>query len=314
MDLYDLTIRPIAGSAELDLFCQLPYLLNDELAGDLEAGRRRPEWMWVALLGDRLVARAAWWGVQDDGTPSYLDIFDLDDTLEESVRVDAGARLMRTAMGAVIPTGATPPAYGRFLPPDWRDQPALHRAVTDRMAVLERSGARLLVERLRLEWLPRTPIAASSGRLRFRSVHHRDELIALMIPVLHGTLDAHSQRDLTHLSAEQTAIEQYDGELDRYASPHDWWQVATLPDGEPVGFVIPARNAYNAIIAYIGVLPAHRGRGYIDDILAQGTRILATQDPPRIRAATDVGNMPMAAAFARAGYIAFQREINMTWG
>jgi hypothetical protein len=34
---------------------------------------------------------------------------------------------------------------------------------------------------------------------------------------------------------------------------------------------------------------------------------------PRIRAATDVGNAPMAAAFALAGYVTFERQIDMTW-
>ncbi|REE65365.1 hypothetical protein BX257_8091 [Streptomyces sp. 3212.3] len=49
----DTTIRPITGREELDLFNQLPYILNEELADDLVQGRRRPEWMWVALQGDR---------------------------------------------------------------------------------------------------------------------------------------------------------------------------------------------------------------------------------------------------------------------
>jgi RimJ/RimL family protein N-acetyltransferase len=98
-----------------------------------------------------------------------------------------------------------------------------------------------------------------------------------------------------------------------YASPRDWWRVATLPDGEPVGFVIPARNNYNPIIAYIGVVPEHRGRRYVDDILAEGTRTLVANDAPRIRASTDLGNIPMADAFERAGYIVHQRQIDMTW-
>ncbi|MFD0576907.1 GNAT family N-acetyltransferase [Dactylosporangium darangshiense] len=89
--------------------------------------------------------------------------------------------------------------------------------------------------------------------------------------------------------------------------------MATLPNGEPVGFVFPARNDYGPIIAYIGVLPQHRGHGYIDDVLAEGTRVLAGQDAPRIRATTDVGNVPMARAFARAGYDNYQNELNMTW-
>ncbi|MFE5812764.1 hypothetical protein [Streptomyces sp. NPDC056479] len=50
-----------------------------------------------------------------------------------------------------------------------------------------------------------------------------------------------------------------------------------------MGFVIPARNGYNSIIAYLAVLPARRGHGYIDEILAEGTRVLAEQKVPRIR-------------------------------
>ena len=57
---HDLTIRPITGTAELGLFCRLPYILNEKLSEDLRSGLRRPGWMWVALQGDRLVARAAW--------------------------------------------------------------------------------------------------------------------------------------------------------------------------------------------------------------------------------------------------------------
>jgi RimJ/RimL family protein N-acetyltransferase len=134
-----------------------------------------------------------------------------------------------------------------------------------------------------------------------------------MTQVLEGTLDAHGRDDLTRMTARQAAEEQYRDELDRYASPHEWWRVATLPDGEPVGFVIPAHNGYNPIIAYIGVVPAHRGHGYVDEVLAAGTRLLADEGVPRIRASTDVGNVPMARAFARAGYVTFERQLDMTW-
>ena len=134
-----------------------------------------------------------------------------------------------------------------------------------------------------------------------------------MTSVLEGTLDAHSRAELTRMTPAEQANFQYDDELARYTTPREWWRVATLPDGTPVGFVIPARNAYNPIIAYIGVLPGFRGNGYIDDVLAEGTRILAAQGVPRIRAATDVGNVPMARAFERAGYATFERQLDMTW-
>ena len=172
----------------------------------------------------------------------------------------------------------------------------------------------LFVERLRLEWRPGTPLPELSGQARLPAGSAAaDELIDLMTLVLDGTLDAYSREDLTRMSPSEAAQEQYDDELARYASPREWWRVATLPDGEPVGFVIPAHNDYNPIIAYLGVVPAHRGHGYVQDLVAEGTSVLAAQDVPRIRAATDVGNAPMAAAFAKAGYVTFERKIDMTW-
>jgi len=107
-------------------------------------------------------------------------------------------------------------------------------------------------------------------------------------------------RPITRMTPSQAAQRQYHDELERYASPREWWRIAALPDGEPAGFVIPAHNGYNPIIAYLGAVPAHRGHGYGHDLLAAGTSLLAAQDVPRIRAATDVGNTPRAAAFATA--------------
>jgi len=307
VDPHDLTLRPITGPEELGLFTRLHDVLDHELAGDLADGRRRPEWMWVALRGGHLVARAAWWARPGHDEPHVLDVFDLDERAHD--RVGVGVRLLETAMAAV----PARPEYCRFVPPGWRDDPAARTPVEERMAALERTGARLFVERLRLEWRPGTPVPEPRGRLTFRPVGAAEELIRLMADVLDGTLDAHSRADLKRMCAWEAAVAQYEDELSGYPSPREWWRIATLPDGEPVGFVIPARNAYHPIIAYLAVRPAHRGNGYVDDILAEGTRVLAAQDVPLIRASTDLGNVPMARAFERAGYVTFEHQIDMTW-
>jgi RimJ/RimL family protein N-acetyltransferase len=292
----DLTIRPITGPDELDLFCRIPYALNAELEGDLRASRRRPDWLWMALRGNRVVARVAWWASEAGRDPYAMDIFDTED-------VETGVQLLNAAM-AVMPQTQ----YIRFVPPDWRESPAPW------LEALEQTGARLFVERLRLQWNPGTPIPEPTGRLRFRDVDGREDLLPVLTRVLEGTLDAHSVSDLADKTPEQVAAAQYDEEFPDYSGPREWWRIATTPDGEPVGLVIPSRNAYNPIIAYIGVVPEHRGRGYVDEILAEGTRILAAQDVPRIRAATDLGNMPMVHAFARLGYDTLEHELDMKWG
>ena len=266
--------------------------------------------MWVALRGGHLVARAAWWGSADDAAPSLLDILDVADDPD---RIEVGVRLLKRALSEIVPAGARPPEYSRFIPPDWREHASTRRAVEDRMAIAGQIGAQLLAERFRFEWRPGTSIAAPTGRIGFRPVSDDDELLDLMTLTMDGTLDAHSQQDLALMSARQAAVRHFEEELACYSSPRQWWQIATLPGGEPAGFVVPARNNYHAIIAYLGVLPSQRGNGYINEILAEGTRTLAAHNVPRIRASTDLGNVPMAEAFARAGWINFERSISMTW-
>jgi hypothetical protein len=73
-------MRCITGRTELELFCQLPYVLNNELSDDLETGRRRPAWMWIAIRGDRVLARVAWWGNPEEKIPQVLDVVDSDDS------------------------------------------------------------------------------------------------------------------------------------------------------------------------------------------------------------------------------------------
>lgn len=308
-------IRPLAGSDELDLFQRLDYVLDHELADDLATGRRRPDWMWVALRGDRLLGRISWWTGRPGTAPQALDFFDLDPALPADEAAGIGRRLLETATEAVVPAGAPRPEFGRFMPADWREVPETRAHLETLFGVLTDSGARPLVERLRLEWRAGAPVPEPRGRLVFRPVRDREDLLALMTPVMEGTLDAHGQADLASgLSPREAAELHYDDELAHYTTPRAWWRIAELAEtGEPVGFVVPARNNYHPIIAYVGVLPAQRGNGYIDDILAEGTRVLAAEGVPNIRAATDVGNVPMAKSFARAGYVNFERAVNYVW-
>ena len=82
----------------------------------------------------------------------------------------------------------------------------------------------------------------------------------------------------------------------------EWWWVATDHEGVPVGFIVPSATPYHRNVGYLAVLPRHRGQGLVDDLLGEVTRIHATAGAQRITATTDMTNLPMAAAFDRAGY------------
>jgi RimJ/RimL family protein N-acetyltransferase len=60
-------------------------------------------------------------------------------------------------------------------------------------------------------------------------------------------------------------------------------------------------------VAYVGVLSEHRGNGYANDLVLEASHLLAEGGATEIEAATDVGNGPMAAAFARCGYAVVDR-------
>jgi ribosomal protein S18 acetylase RimI-like enzyme len=59
------------------------------------------------------------------------------------------------------------------------------------------------------------------------------------------------------------------------------------------------------VIAYVGVVPEQRGRGYVDDLLAQAVATLTASGAEVVRADSDIANVPMANAFRRAGFEQF---------
>ena len=83
--------------------------------------------------------------------------------------------------------------------------------------------------------------------------------------------------------------------------------------GDLIGLVMPAGTAAWATIGYIGVIPEQRGRGYINELLAQATQTLATLQAVRIEADTDVANTPMAKALQRLGWIEFGTRREYRW-
>jgi hypothetical protein len=139
-----------------------------------------------------------------------------------------------------------------------------------------------------------TPIPEPTGRLVFHPVRDSEEILALMARVLDGTLDAHSKGRPDPDVRPRGRGQALRGRARALPQPAGWWRIATLPDGEPGGV------DYNPIIGYLAVLPEHRGNGYIDEIVAEGARILSAQNVPHIRAATDLGNTPMATPSSAA--------------
>jgi RimJ/RimL family protein N-acetyltransferase len=297
----DLAIRPLAPGEE-PLFDSLadpglvgPAAFGGRYAEGIARGTYRPGNTWVALRGGVVVARAAWWGRPDDGAPAVLDWFDFTDQA-------AAVGLLRTAPG--------PAAYSLAVPPDWRDRAAVAEAAQARIGAAEAAGMRLLVERYGYRWTPDCGLPARPGRLRFRPEPDDDVVLGIFRRVHQGSLDAHAQRMIASAGLDAAAAEDLEI-LRSMPGPRDWWRVAATADGDLVGLAVPTRNYTDPVIGYIAVLPEHRGRGYAYDLLAEATHLLAAEGADRIIANTDLGNTPMAATFAKAGYPVTDHRIDL---
>ncbi|WP_031487249.1 GNAT family N-acetyltransferase [Streptomyces bicolor] len=289
----DLVIRALSAS-DAHLFDAHPDPL-----GAREGHRRtqfRPEWKRVALRDGAVVARGAWWGGPDDSEPININWFDVAEGEEA-----AGAELLRSAPWQV--------ELEINLPGGWRDDPDLKAAAEARFGAARSAGYELLVERFLYRWTPELGLPERPGRLRFRAEPDDAVFLDALRRIHSATLDAHSLRAIEEGGLDQAAQE----ELDFFhwcPSPREWWQLAHTPDGDLVGIHIPAHNPSGPTIGFIGVVPEQRGHGYAYDLLAECTHHLVSQGAEFVTGATDQGNFPMAANFARAGFPVVKERIN----
>jgi RimJ/RimL family protein N-acetyltransferase len=123
-------------------------------------------------------------------------------------------------------------------------------------------------------------------------------------------MDAHVRRAVAESGLDAAAQEDLDI-LRWMPSPRDWWRLAYTTGGELVGLSAPARTYSDPVVAYIGVVPEQRGHGYGYDLLVEATHILVGEGADRIIAGTDQTNVPMVAAFAKAGYPIAQERIDL---
>lgn len=293
-----LELRPLAAGEE-DLFLSMtePALVGVQSVGRdyrelVRLRQYRPEWTWVALRDERVVARAAWWGGPDDDAPLALDWLDFTDG-EDDVAVEL---LREAGFGA---------EYCLLLPPAWRDKPDVRAAGEARIDVARRAGMHPFVERLRYRWTPADGLPDRPDRLTFREEPDDDVILDVLTRIAEGSLDAHDQDNRDHAAAARENLDF----LNWMPSPRDWWRLAFTRDGELVGLTVPGRNYAAPVIAIVGVVPEQRGHGYGYDLLVEATHMLVAEGVDQILADTDTTNTPMAASFAKAGYPITQERV-----
>ncbi|GAA2801099.1 GNAT family N-acetyltransferase [Crossiella cryophila] len=265
------------------------------------AGQYRPQWTWLAEDGDRVLARAMWWGFGDGEHPLALDYLYVHHSVADPATLVGD--LLNAAHETFLAEGAPElPAYHLKLPLNWRADPASVAAVDWRRTAAARAGLSEDNERLRYEWTPADGLPEPPARLDFRPEPDDDVMLSVFRRLTEGSLDTETRRGVTAVGVDAHARADFEFYRDQMPGPREWWRLAYTAGGDLVGLALPSRNASNAVVGYLGVLPEHRGHGYIHDLLAHITRHHAELGASRVVADTDLVNQPMAAAFTRGRY------------
>ena len=277
----------------------LPFVLADPLGWVDESIYRRYlasgsyglDRIWLAEESPRIRGCAIWYGSPSGDHPLILDCLWVDRDVMD--RAGLGAALMKAA--------SCPFLFHLFLKPDWRDDPMSYAEVEWRVAASRAADLRCQLERLRFEWTAEAGLPLPSERLIFFPEPDDDVFLNVFQQVAIGSLDHGTIESVARLGLEGHARETLACHRGMRGD-RAWWRTAFTRNGERVGFTIPSANEDSHVIGYLGVVPEMRGHGYAVDLLAEATRILAGDGAERVRADTDLTNVPMARTFERAGY------------
>ena len=274
----------------------------------LEQGSSYYDWCFVVEEGIQPLGRIAYWTSSPDGTPS--DVILLDVPWTENF-LSIGTQLLHETAQIMRQHGATDLGHVLDLPPrppQWQHGPE------QRHTLLTHVGFIVIRETRRFAWRAGTLVPHGPHHLVFRPLPDIGEAVFLDVleQVMSAALDQRTEADRIEYGTAQAAEELF-AICAAIGYDPQWWQVAYTPTGDLIGIIMPTGAAAWATIGYIGVIPVQRGQGYIDDLLAQATRILATLQAARIEADTDVGNTPMVNAFQRLGWMEFGTRREYRW-
>lgn len=191
--------------------------------------------------------------------------------------------------------------------------PQFQRDPERRGELLRGAGFRVVRDGRRFGLLVPDELPADDHRLTFRSLADLGPgpFVDLLEELLVDTSDARLADDVrTH--GARGAAERLFEETAELAHEPGWWEIGYDEDGTPAVISLPARNPSVHVIGFVGVAPAHRGKGYAASAVVRGTRILAANGATEIRGDCDAANKAMAKAFTRAGYRNFADRLEFS--
>jgi ribosomal protein S18 acetylase RimI-like enzyme len=261
----------------------------------LDEGTTKLDWCFLVAVDSLVVARVAFaFDEPPANAPLELYLFGLSLEWERLLARDAALAMLKQALPVLSAVGP---------PIDARVNREVHADFAKHRQLLEDAGFGLFQEKEGFFCEAGAVPVRRSRRLRFRSLSEvgRDEFISILARGPADTLDRNDRYfyELTGPVGWATVMMGFLGPGDE-----DTWKLAYDADGRPVGYMmLSAFDEHGTgTIAHVGVVPEQRGRGYIDDLLAETAADAETRGFRSILSDADVLNAPMCAAFERAGH------------
>lgn len=307
-------IRPIR-SDERDAFYATGTAVNSDseradavrayLDGLFANGNSHLEWCYVPRNDDAahgFTCRVAFWKIPGRTRPDDFILFELPWSDPEVPGIATG--FLAAVVAEARRLGAETLGHAMDRPvqaPQWQEHP------DTRDACLHAAGFTVARDTTRFEWRPEfVREGDGAARLVFRGWEELGEapFVAAVRAVTEGTLDQRlgDERDAAGPDAH---AREFVAEMEELGRLPGWWQLGYDAAGELVGLVMLSGRLDWATIGYIGVVPARRGEGFIDDLLVKGDAVLRETGIARGIADTDRANRPMDAALRRHGWREF---------
>jgi RimJ/RimL family protein N-acetyltransferase len=298
-----------ADEASMDAFLSVSaasayhHRLRDYVASLVHQGSTRPEWCLVGLDADKPVARGALWALPKHPAPTDIVLIDADWSDPDL----AGGRELLNELHELARTlGADVLSHSVDAPPN---APQYQENEADRVRLLERSGYNLLRDGLRWRYRGMSPDAVATPPLEFRSLYDvgDDAFVEAIAATYDGTRDSWITRNVNERGRLPAARSDF-GDYREMEHRPEWWELAYTEHGSVVGVIMAARNPSTAVIAYVGIVPAYRGRGLSSVLVRRGTGHLLASGASDIRGDCDRDNPAMVKAFERSGFDQFARR------
>jgi ribosomal protein S18 acetylase RimI-like enzyme len=291
----------IADEASLESFLSAsqgsPYQeqLREYAETLLERGSTRPEWCLVGLDDGEPTARAALWALPGHAVPTDIVLIAADwddDELSGGHALLPEVHKLAHSLGAKALSHHVDSPPG---PPQWQENEEA------RIRLLVESGYELLRDGLRWTYSGAPPAPEQSLVFRALPDVGDDAFVEAIASTYEGTRDSWINQTIDEHGAIGAARADFDEYREMEHLP-EWWELAYTGDGELAGVIMAARNPTTAVIAYVGVLPEQRGRGFAPELVRRGTEQLLASGSTTIGGDCDRDNVGMVKAFRRAGY------------